>query len=68
MTRSESALRERQGTESQITLDLSGIGMSFSGVSVLRDVTLAFTGGEIHTLMGENGAGKSTLVKIISGV
>ena len=42
--------------------------MSFSGVSVLRDVSLEFRGGEIHTLMGENGAGKSTLVKIISGV
>jgi ribose transport system ATP-binding protein len=54
--------------ESKINLVLDGIGMSFSGVSVLRGVNLGFTGGEIHTLMGENGAGKSTLVKIISGV
>lgn len=51
-----------------VALSLSGIGMSFSGVSVLRDVNLDFRGGEVHTLMGENGAGKSTLVKIISGV
>ena len=51
-----------------VALRLSGIGMSFSGVSVLRDVNLEFRGGEIHTLIGGNGAGKSTLVKIISGV
>ncbi|MDA5558390.1 sugar ABC transporter ATP-binding protein [Shimia sp. MMG029] len=53
---------------SKITMQLHGIGKSFSGVSVLRDVSLQISGGEIHTLMGENGAGKSTLVKIISGV
>lgn len=54
--------------ESKVEMDLQGIGMSFSGISVLRDVSLKIVGGEIHTLMGENGAGKSTLVKIISGV
>lgn len=53
---------------SRITMQLRGIGKSFSGVSVLRNVDLEISGGEIHTLMGENGAGKSTLVKIISGV
>lgn len=54
--------------ESQVEIDLCDIGMSFSGVSVLRGVSIKVVGGEIHTLMGENGAGKSTLVKIISGV
>jgi ribose transport system ATP-binding protein len=53
---------------SKITMKLSGIGKSFSGVDVLRGVDVQIVGGEIHTLMGENGAGKSTLVKIISGV
>jgi ribose transport system ATP-binding protein len=66
---SESAMAGRSlAAESKIDLQLENIGMSFSGVSVLRGVDLCFTGGEIHTLMGENGAGKSTLVKIISGV
>ncbi|PVB59738.1 sugar ABC transporter ATP-binding protein [Labrenzia sp. 011] len=59
---------ESISTESRIDLTLENIGMSYSGVSVLRGVDLRFAGGEIHTLMGENGAGKSTLVKIISGV
>lgn len=54
--------------ESKITFELKGVCKAFSDVSVLRDVNTKFTGGEIHTLMGENGAGKSTLVKIISGV
>lgn len=57
-----------ESAPSRITLELKGIGKSFSGVSVLRDINLEIVGGEIHTLMGENGAGKSTLVKIISGV
>ena len=43
------------------------IGVSFSGVSVLRDVTLDILPGEIHGLVGENGAGKSTLGKVLGG-
>ena len=54
--------------ESRIELDLYGIGKSFSGNSVLRDIDLHISVSEVHTLMGENGAGESTLVKIISGV
>ncbi len=43
------------------------IGVSFSGVSVLRNVTLDILAGEIHGLVGENGAGKSTLGKVLGG-
>jgi ABC-type sugar transport system ATPase subunit len=44
------------------------ITKSFDGATVLRDVTITFEPGEIHTLVGENGAGKSTLVKILAGI
>ncbi|ULQ59079.1 ATP-binding cassette domain-containing protein [Brucepastera parasyntrophica] len=37
-------------------------------VVALDGITLNFSAGEIHTLLGENGAGKSTLVHILSGL
>jgi rhamnose transport system ATP-binding protein len=53
---------------SEEALVLEGIGKSFSGVPVLRDVDLSLRRGEARALVGENGAGKSTLIKIIAGV
>lgn len=48
-------------------LELRNISKEFPGVKALKDVSITFRDGEIHTLLGENGAGKSTLIKIVSG-
>jgi ABC-type multidrug transport system ATPase subunit len=45
-----------------------GVSKSFAGTTVLRDVTVHFYRGEIHSLIGENGAGKSTLLKVLAGM
>nr|WP_307691503.1 sugar ABC transporter ATP-binding protein [Variovorax ginsengisoli] len=56
------------GSAIKPVLELSGIGKSFAGIQVLRDVQLRLYPGEIHALMGQNGAGKSTLIKVLTGV
>ena len=53
---------------SQPILELRGIGKSFFGVPVLRDVSLSLAPGRVRGLVGENGAGKSTLMNVMGGV
>jgi ribose transport system ATP-binding protein len=44
-----------------------GLTKAFSGVQVLKDISVEIREGEILGLIGENGAGKSTFVKLING-
>ena len=49
-------------------LSFEAIDKSFSGVSVLADVTLALERSRVLGLVGQNGAGKSTLMNILGGI
>ena len=49
-------------------LSIDGICKSFSGIQVLKDVSLELEAGQIICLAGENGAGKSTLMKCLFGL
>jgi ribose transport system ATP-binding protein len=49
-------------------LSIERVSKSFPSVRALDNVSMEFSPGEIHALMGENGAGKSTLIKIMTGV
>lgn len=49
-------------------VEMKSISKAFSGISVLKNVELSVSPGEVVALMGENGAGKSTLMKILCGV
>ena len=48
-------------------LETVSLRKEYPGTVALDDVSIAFTGGKIHALIGKNGAGKSTLVKILAG-
>lgn len=49
-------------------VELRGVSKFFPGVTALDDVSVAFSPGRVHALLGENGAGKSTLIKIVDGI
>src|SRR5688500_652540 len=50
------------------TLEMSGIGKRFPGVTALDSVHFTANAGEVVALIGENGAGNSTLMKMLAGI
>jgi branched-chain amino acid transport system ATP-binding protein len=49
-------------------LELTGVGRSFGGLQVVKDLSLSVDEGEIVSLIGPNGAGKTTVFNLITGV
>lgn len=49
-------------------LELRGVGKSFAGVEVLRNVNLTINRGEFVAMVGFSGAGKTTLMSLIAGL
>ena len=54
-------------SDSDLILQLEGVGKRFGNSEVLREVSLSVARGERVALIGPNGAGKSTLFNLISG-
>jgi ribose transport system ATP-binding protein len=48
-------------------LEIHHLSKTFSGQTVLRDVSMTVAEGEVHSLVGQNGSGKSTLIKVLAG-
>ena len=48
--------------------ELRNVSKSFAMTAALSDISIDFTAGKVHAIVGENGAGKSTLIKIMTGV
>ncbi|MDR3188503.1 MAG: ABC transporter ATP-binding protein [Prevotellaceae bacterium] len=49
------------------SLTITNLSKSYGKTSVLRNVSLTYSAGLIHGLVGDNGAGKTTLLSCIAG-
>jgi branched-chain amino acid transport system ATP-binding protein len=49
-------------------LEIRAVGVSFSGVKALDDVSFSVPDGSVTALIGPNGAGKTTMINVVSGV
>jgi ABC-type branched-subunit amino acid transport system ATPase component/ABC-type branched-subunit amino acid transport system permease subunit len=49
------------------SLEITGLSVSYGGVTALKDVSLRVEPGEVVGLIGPNGAGKTTLIDAVTG-
>ncbi|MEO1194282.1 MAG: ATP-binding cassette domain-containing protein [Pseudomonadota bacterium] len=44
-------------------LELRGLSVTDGDTTILRDISLSVSAGEVHVLLGQKGAGKSSLLR-----
>jgi branched-chain amino acid transport system ATP-binding protein len=49
-------------------LDVNGVGISFGGLTAVRDFSLRLPAGGLYGLIGPNGAGKTTVFNLLTGI
>jgi len=52
----------------QLILQTEHLCKAFGALVAVDDVSLAVTGGHVHSIIGPNGAGKTTLMNLLSGI
>jgi branched-chain amino acid transport system ATP-binding protein len=50
-----------------VLLSCQGLTRRWGGLTAVNDVSLQFSQGSVHAVIGTNGAGKSTLINMLSG-
>lgn len=49
-------------------LECHDVGVTYGDVVALSDVSVSFTRGRIHAVVGQNGAGKTTFARVVAGL
>ncbi len=60
--------RSADALNSQAAISVRGLSKKYRDVSVLHDVSLQVSAGEVYALTGPNGAGKTTLIRCMTGL
>ncbi len=55
-------------TNGQIAIEVEGLTKSFSGRTVVRDLTMRVRRGQIYGFLGPNGSGKTTTLRMLCGL
>jgi branched-chain amino acid transport system ATP-binding protein len=68
MTQTDASVSYGEASALGAGLEVCGVGVTFSGVVALRNVSMAVRRGEVLGLIGPNGAGKTTFFDVVSGL